>query len=56
MTDLAGDVSVGEEVTLLGFDRAGNGLLSQEIAALTGANEGCGITTAMPARVVRVYL
>ncbi len=56
VTDLAGDVSVGEEVTLLGFDRAGNGLLSQEIAALTGANEGCGITTAIPARVERVYL
>ena len=51
VTDLAGDVAPGEEVTLFG-----DGLSSQEIAALTLANEGCGITTAIPARAARVYL
>ena len=56
VTDLDGTVGAGEEATLLGYDGSGNLLAAQEIAALTGANEGCGITTAIPGRVARVYL
>ena len=56
VTDLDGTVGAGEEATLLGYDGFGNLLAAQEIAALTGANEGCGITTAIPGRVARVYL
>ena len=57
VTDLAGPPPVpGEEVTLFGRDAAGNELASQEIAALTLANEGCGITAAIHPRVARVYI
>ena len=57
MTDLAGPPPApGEEVTLFGRDAAGNELASQEIAALTLANEGCGITAAIHPRVARVYI
>ena len=57
VTDLPGPpLSPGEEVTILGYDGDGNLLSAQEAAALAGANEGCGITTAIPARVGRVYL
>lgn len=46
---------IGDEVTFFGFDRAGNLLSSQEVANRIGANEGCGLTSALSARVARVY-
>lgn len=46
---------VGDEVTFFGCDRAGNFLSSQEMANRIGANEGCGLTSALSARVSRVY-
>lgn len=46
---------VGDEVTLFGHDGAGKLLSSQEVAGLIGANEGCGLTSALSSRVARVY-
>ena len=48
----------GESVALmraLGYDAAGNLLSSQEVAALVGGDEGCGLTSALSPRVARVY-
>ena len=46
---------VGDEVTFFGYDREGNFLSSQEVAALVNGDEGCGLTTALSARVGRIY-
>ena len=55
MVDVTGmDVQIGEEVTLFGFDRAGNALLSQDAASFCGANEGCALTAALSPRVARI--
>lgn len=48
-------VRVGDEVTFFGYDREGNFLSSQEVAALVNSDEGCGLTTALSARVERIY-
>ncbi len=57
MVDVSGaDCAVGDEVTFFGTDRAGNFLSSQEVAALVGGDEGCGLTSALSYRVARVYL
>lgn len=57
MVDVSGaDCAVGDEVTFFGTDRAGNFLSSQEVAALVGGDEGCGLTSALSSRVARVYL
>ena len=52
-----GDIScaVGSEVTLFGYDGAGNYLSSQEVARLCD-DEGCGLTAALGSRVARIYL
>ncbi len=56
MLDVTGaDCRVGDEVTFFGYDRAGNFLSSQEVAALVGGDEGCGLTSALSTRVLRVY-
>lgn len=47
---------VGDEVTFFGCDREGNFLSSQEVAALVNGDEGCGLTTALSARVGRIYI
>ena len=53
--DLTGlDCEPGDEVTLFGYDREGNFLSVQELAAQIGANEGCAITAALSPRVTRV--
>ena len=44
----------GDEVTLLGYDGAGNLLPSQETAALIGC-EGCDLTARLTPRVARLY-
>lgn len=55
MVDVTGmNAKIGEEVTLFGFDRAGNALLSQEVALFSGANEGCALTAALSPRVARI--
>ena len=46
---------VGDEVTFFGYDGDGNFLSSQEVAAMVNNDEGCGLTTALSARVGRVY-
>ena len=46
---------VGDEVTFFGYDREGNFLSSQEVAAMVNGDEGCGLTTALSARVGRIY-
>ena len=56
MLDVSGvDCAVGDEVTFFGNDAAGNFLSSQEVAALIGGDEGCGLTAALSPRVARVY-
>lgn len=52
-----GDIpcDVGNEVTLYGYDGAGNYLSSQEVARLCD-DEGCGLTAALGNRVARIYL
>lgn len=55
MVDVTGmEVQIGEEVTLFGFDREGNVLLSQDVANFCGANEGCALTSALSPRVERI--
>ncbi len=49
------DCRVGDEVTFFGYDGKGGFLSSQAVAALVNNNEGCGLTSALSARVVRVY-
>ena len=57
MVDVTGTgCRVGDEVTFFGYDAQGNFLSSQRIAALVNGNEGCGLTSALSARVARVYL
>ncbi len=51
----AGEVRVGDEVTFFGYDGNGAFLSSQEVAALVNNDEGCGLTTALSARVARIY-
>jgi len=53
VTDI--DCSVGDEVTFFGRDSFGNLLPSQQIALIAGDNEGCGLTSALGARVERIY-
>ena len=54
--DLTGiDAAPGDEVTLFGYDAAGNLLSSQYVASLIGDNEGCGLTDALGTRVERRY-
>ena len=55
--DLTGvDAGPGDEVTLFGYDAAGNLLSSQYVAGLIGGNEGCGLTDALGTRVERKYI
>ncbi len=49
------DCQVDDEVTFFGYDRDGNFLSSQEVAALAN-DEGCGLTQALTDRVARIYL
>lgn len=49
------DCVPGDEVTFFGHDGRGNFLPSQEVAALIGSNEGCGLTSALSPRVARIY-
>ncbi|MCR5088358.1 MAG: alanine racemase [Oscillospiraceae bacterium] len=49
------DCSPGDEVTLFGYDRSGNILPSQDVAALLD-REGCDLTTRITDRVNRVYI
>ena len=54
--DVSGvDCQVGDVVTFFGYDEAGNFLASQEVAAMVNNYEGCGLTSALSARVARVY-
>ena len=54
--DITGtDCRVGDEVTFFGYDEEGNFLPSQEVAAMVNNDEGCGLTTALSARVGRIY-
>ena len=46
---------VDDEVTLYGYDRAGNFLSAQEVSLLIGDDEGCGLTSRLSGRVGRVY-
>ena len=56
MIDVTGvNCEVGDEVTFFGYDAAGNFLSSQEIAAMVNRDEGCGLTSALSARVARIY-
>ena len=51
MVDVTGmEVQIGEEVTLFGFDREGNALLSQDVANFCGANEGARSRALLAAR------
>lgn len=49
------DCAPGDEVTFFGHDGLGNFLPSQEVAALIGSDEGCGLTSALSPRVARIY-
>lgn len=49
------DCAPGDEVTFFGHDGRGNFLPSQEVAALIGSDEGCGLTSALSPRVARIY-
>ena len=49
------DCCVGDEVTIFGYDRAGNFLSAQAQSNRIHGNEGCGFTSALTARVARVY-
>lgn len=56
MIDVTGlDCRVGDEVTFFGYDGRGGFLSSQEVAAMVNRNEGCGLTSALSDRVIRVY-
>ena len=55
MIDVTGiDCQVDDEVTLFGWDSAGNYLSSQEVALLIGDNEGCGLISDLSTRVARI--
>ncbi len=54
--DVSGiDCRPDDEVTFFGYDSAGNFLSSQQVALMAGDDEGCGLTSALNARVARVY-
>ncbi len=56
MIDVTGtDCRVGDEITFFGYDAEGKFLSSQRVAAMVNSNEGCGLTSALSPRVVRVY-
>lgn len=56
MIDVSGiDCKVGDEVTFFGFDGKGGYLSSQTVSAMVNDDEGCGLTSALSARVARVY-
>lgn len=56
IVDVTGlDCRVDDEVTLYGYDRAGNFLSAQEVSLLIGDDEGCGLTSLLSGRVARVY-
>ena len=56
LIDVTGtDCRPGDEVVFFGYDRFGNCLPSQEVALLSGGDEGCGLTAALSPRVVRAY-
>ena len=56
MIDVSGiDCKVGDELTFFGFDGKGGYLSSQTVAAMVNDDEGCGLTSALSARVARVY-
>ena len=56
MADVTGaQCTVGDEVTFFGSDGRGGFLSAQTVASLIGANEGCGLTSALSARVKRIY-
>lgn len=46
----------GDSVTLFGSDGYGNSISAQEQANVTGAPEGCGLTSLLSSRIARVYL
>ena len=46
----------GDSVTLFGSDGYGNSISAQEQASVTGAPEGCGLTSLLSSRVDKVYL
>ena len=54
VTEVA-DCAPGEEVTILGYDGAGNFLSAQEAAALYGGIEGCEMIACLTPRVARIY-
>jgi len=49
------DCKIGDEVTFFGYDKEGNFLSAQDVAALMH-DEGCTLTAALGERVPRVYL
>ena len=56
VVDVTGlDCRVDDEVTLYGYDRAGNFLSAQEVSLFIGDDEGCGLTSLLSGRVARVY-
>lgn len=57
MIDVSGlDCRVGDEVTFFGCDGKGGFLSSQDLASLINSDEGCGLTSALSARVARIYM
>lgn len=56
LVDITGvKCSVGDEVTLYGYDTKGKFLSSQAQALLIGDDEGCGLTSKLSDRVSRIY-
>ena len=54
--DVSGvDCSIGDEVTLFGYDKSGNLLSSQELALIAEENEGVGLYSKLSPRVERIY-
>lgn len=47
--------SVGDSVTIFGYDEGGRLLASQAQALLIGGDEGCGLTAGLSPRVARIY-
>ena len=56
LVDISGvKCSVGDEVTIFGYDSEGNFISSQEIASITGDDEGVGLYSMVSPRVGRIY-
>ena len=54
--DVSGvECSIGDEVTVFGYDKQGNLLSSQELALLANENEGVGLYSKLSQRVERIY-